>query len=419
MIGGSTSYFSTPPVDAGGIVLVQYSSATTADGSAAAVAQVLTNTIDVPTTITGSGNINVAIRANGFNGNAELVVPVTVNSGDTGSDVIRFRINETLSLNATVATFFIIDRSGADSILEFQNVAFNDPTAYFTVTPTTATGINASTSTITTDGALAGCTAQMPGSMIVTGIGAGVYTYTSQQDGKSYWNQSGIAPYVSSIVWYPDDGLWIIYDSEGGVVNTSASDTPLPSDASWTGSTVTASNITAGNQVLVGVSFDSAAGIDTATFVGGSAGALTLVPDSQVTNAGIRTAWYRGTAAGGETGVQFITDSAVRISIQAMEFSGLANAAATDTDTNSGTSATASLAGLSGDGLAVVIFAAANATNPFNEGTLTAGWTSLGVTGGNGVWQMSAYRIDGANAVSVGLTGSLDWASAGAVFAAA
>lgn len=102
-----------------------------------------------------------------------------------------------------------------------------------------------------------------------------------------------------------------------------------------------------------------------------------------------------------------------------MEFSGLANAAATDTDTNSGTSATASLAGLSGDGLAVVIFAAANATNPFNEGTLTAGWTSLGVTGGNGVWQMSAYRIDGANAVSVGLTGSLDWASAGAVFAAA
>jgi len=419
-------------IPSGGIVLVQYSAATTADGSAAAVAQVLTNTIDVPTTITGSGSINVAIRANGFNGNAELVVPVTVNSGDTGSDVVRFRINETLALNATFSAFFNAGRSANNCLLNFNDVAFNDPTAYFTVAPTTATGINASTSTITTDGALAGCSAQMPGSMIVTGIGAGEYFFVGYSDNdlntspcynKDPNNTGGFG--VANSLWKDaaGDGYWVIENDTGtGALNTSTDTSDSPSQATFVGSTVTASNITAGNSVIDLISWDDSAvsGLNPVpTFVGGGAGVLDLVIDPQYTGFGNVAIYKKNNVAGGETGVTYATVEAVRASMQGVEFSGLANAAATDTDTNSGTSATASLAGLSGDGLAVVIFAAANATNPFNEGTLTAGWTSLGVTGGNGVWQMSAYRIDGANAVSVGLTGSLDWASAGAVFAAA
>lgn len=328
-----------PPVESGGIALVQYSAATTADGSAAGVSQVLTNTIDVPTTITGSGNVNLTVYAAGFNGGVPLVVPCALTSGDDLDTVIS-AMSSALNGNGTFTAFFSSTTFAHTSVkVEWLTPNFNDPTAYFTVTPTTATGINASTSTITTNGALAGCSAQMPGSMIVTGIGAGEYLYGGQYDGKSYYYPTG-QPNDSSmgcIRW--DAAEWQIREwivDEAITINTSSSDTSFPSDASWTGSTVIASNITAGNQVLVGVSYDSSAMIDTATFVGGGAGVLDQVPDTFITNAGIATAWYRGTAAGGETGVQFITDSAVRISIQAMEFSGVSSGAAEDVSTNSG-----------------------------------------------------------------------------------
>lgn len=172
-----------------------------------------------------------------------------------------------------------------------------------------------------------------------------------------------------------------------------------------------------GNSVIALSSYDPIAGIAIdPSLVGGGGTGLNPSASASPPYAEI---WNLHNVASGVTGVTFAVDSAVRASMQLAEFSGVADAAATDTDTNSATSATASVAGLSGDGLGVVIFAVANATNPFNEGTLTAGWTSLGVTGGNGVWQMSAYKIDAIGAVSVTLTGSLDWAGAGSVFAAA
>ena len=239
----------------------------------------------------------------------------------------------------------------------------------------------------TADGSV-GLTAQMPGSMIVTGIGAGAYTYSGQDQGYAYYNSTGNNPAVSAIS-SAGDGFWTIYDAGGIGINNTADAALFPNLTPWTGSTVTASNITAGNQVLVGVSYATSA-MDSATFVGG--GALTLVPDSQVTNAGIRTAWYRGTAVGGEMGVQFITDSAVRLSIQAMEFSGVSSGAAFGTNTNSGTSASPTTGELDNTGHANSLIVGVIADTESDPANMTA-LTGLGVTGGGAIYQTTGYII--------------------------
>ena len=179
--------------------------------------------------------------------------------------------------------------------------------------------------------------------------------------------------------------------------------------------------VTAGNAVIAFISAETENGFSVnPTLVGGGAAALSQVVFVAEGGGGLFTNYiYKKTAVtGGETGVTFTWDGAVRANLTIIEVSGLADAVATDTDANTNTSTTASLAGLSGDGLAVVIFGAANAVEPFTEATLTSGWTNIAVEGGAAVYQMSAYRIDGANAVSVDLTVS-PWASAGAVFGAA
>ena len=423
-----------PPVESGGIALVQYSAATTADGSAAAVAQVLTNTIDVPTTITGSGNVNLTVYAAGFNGGVPLVVPCALTAAWTPVEVAN-QIRIVLNANGTFAAFFTASRTGAVDLVTFNTPNFNDPTAYFTVTPTTATGINASTSTITTAGALAGCSAQMPGSMIVTGIGAETYTYRGQYAGSGgtfpYYNLVGQAsdPLTSSIANGIPSGdiFWYITNGAGDQLNTETSDPSpaFPNLASWVGSTVTASNITAGNQVFVGVSYDNTATIDTAIFVGG--GALTLVPGTEITNGGITTAWYRGTAAGGETGVQFITDSAVRISIQAMEFSGVSSGVAEDVSTNSGNGEETvfnTVTPTSANNLIVGIAAYANATDAYVGGPEVP-FTRLGTgTGGASVFQESMYAIQSAataqnNFMSIQFPDSYDYATSAIALGAA
>lgn len=307
MIGGSTSYFSTPPVEAGGIALVQYSAATTADGASGAC-------------ILASAGTSVANGAYLCTGATDGKPHYSISGGDP------FRID--IYWSTGESKWYI--RGTGDPLYESADDVAFPWLATFIV------GGSTGESPAPTATQSAGLTAQMPGSMIVTGIGAGTYTYRGQAFGTSYFVLAG-QPDSGYMGAYSisDDSGWAIYN--GSAVSINNADTaPFPSDVSWTGSTVIASNITAGNQVLVGVSYDSSAMIDTATFVGGGAGVLDQVPDTFITNAGIATAWYRGTAAGGETGVQFITDSAVRISIQAMEFSGVSSGAAEDVSTNSG-----------------------------------------------------------------------------------
>lgn len=80
--------------------------------------------------------------------------------------------------------------------------------------------------------------------MVVTGIGAGVYTWRGQNSDKSWYQLLNVddSNTISSIIFDSVDApdIWAIFDGVGLVVNTSANDVTFPSQASWTGSTVTA-----------------------------------------------------------------------------------------------------------------------------------------------------------------------------------
>lgn len=78
--------------------------------------------------------------------------------------------------------------------------------------------------------------------MVVTGIGAGTYSYAGQVNSKKWYLLSGAenTGFDGNNTIYYNGSDWYINDPDGSISNASASDTDLPSDASWTGSTVTA-----------------------------------------------------------------------------------------------------------------------------------------------------------------------------------
>jgi hypothetical protein len=169
------------------------------------------------------------------------------------------------------------------------------------------------------------------------------------------------------------------------------------------------------------VSFDPAAGLD---------GVPVLAPGFvestaevvQGPGAGANTGIYAiHGVVGGETGVFFALDSAVRANLTILEFSGLADAAAEDTDTASSTGTEPAMNGLtpiSPDNLSVAVLAYANAADDYAGGP-TAGWTRIGTgVGGASVFQEVAILIQSAaDAASTGW--ALNNADAYAIAAAA
>jgi hypothetical protein len=119
------------------------------------------NTINVPTTITGSGNCTATVSAVGFNGNVPLVVPFFVSNGQTASSV-ALACKNALNANGTFAAFFTINYGGPDVEVTFKTVAVNDLTASLVVAETTATGLTTSYSAITTPGNPAPTVTQVP-----------------------------------------------------------------------------------------------------------------------------------------------------------------------------------------------------------------------------------------------------------------
>lgn len=176
--------------------------------------------------------------------------------------------------------------------------------------------------------------------------------------------------------------------------------------------------VTAGNSViaLISLANDGDVAVDP-SLVGGGGGYLESITSEYNASADFFIA-VKGShdVASGVTGVTTTLNIAVRASMQILEFSGLADAAATDTDTASANTATPGVAGLSGNGIAIIISAYANATSAYSSGP-SGGYTRIGTgTGGASVYQESYYLIGAAGASTITLSGALDTASAGAAF---
>lgn len=124
--------------------------------------------------------------------------------------------------------------------------------------------------------------------------------------------------------------------------------------------------VTAGNSVLAFTSRESlGGGYGDPTMVGGDAAGLTAVTGAVDGNSFQARIDYIHNLISGETGVTWTNAAAVRVSMTAIEVSGLADTALIDTDTNTGTGSLASLTGLTGTGACFAIFAVENATDPF------------------------------------------------------
>ena len=264
------------------------------------------------------------------------------------------------------------------------------------------------------------------GAAVVTaaGTGQGTYTYTGQHNGRPYFNISGTDPEFSSISY---NARWRLFDGAVLAYRTTVNSNLLPWEtATWTdqggGLPVPIINcsapVTAGNSVIALVSLDDSGdgGFDQAPIqVGGGDTVLDLEVQeggATATRVGI---FSNHNVSSGITGIALDTAQAVRASMQILEVSGLADAVATDTDTASGNTATPGVAGLTGNGLAIIISAYANATSAYSSGP-SGGFTRIGTgTGGASVYQESYYLIGAAGASTITLSGALDTASAGAV----
>lgn len=159
--------------------------------------------------------------------------------------------------------------------------------------------------------------------------------------------------------------------------------------------------VTAGNSVITLISFDTSTGAeivdDEVKFAGGAG--IDFVIASSVTDVLDAQQWKKTNASGGQTGCLYTLTEAVRASMTILEFSGLANAAAEDTSTNSGSSAVLSFGEISptsANNLIVGIGAYSNATQEYFVGP-DAPFTRVGTgVGGASVWQEVEYAIQAA-----------------------
>lgn len=182
--------------------------------------------------------------------------------------------------------------------------------------------------------------------------------------------------------------------------------------------------VTAGNSVIALCSWGDNDALDSIACVGGGAEPLTII-DSDVPGAGfninIATA---NNIAGGETGVVMDTFGSVRADLQILEVSGLADAAAEDTASDSGEDTDAVTAGAitptSSDNIIFLLGA-------INEDQFTStpptGFTLLETSvGGASVWQQTAYKIQSAadaQSPVMTLKGAANFAACAAVFGGA
>lgn len=178
-------------------------------------------------------------------------------------------------------------------------------------------------------------------------------------------------------------------------------------------------NFMTGNSIIAIVSHPS-----TETTDGVSLGPDTAILGPSATVAGIKVEiWYVHNGAGGSRSFEALTVSGSgRISINASEWSGLANAAPEGTNTNTGllssTVTTGSATPVSAANL--VVGAGAWTANDYSSGP-TNSFTRLTQTGGGLAWQEGAYLIQAAatvNSTGWALTAGINWAAVIAVFGA-
>ena len=182
------------------------------------------------------------------------------------------------------------------------------------------------------------------------------------------------------------------------------------------------STCTVGNTVIACLSF-----LDTASFgepVSCGGGSLTEAVTATIT--GVKVYIYYLYLTGAETEFFYGTDLPVRASMHISEWSGLANAAPENTQTNTDTNTAMSIAknvdATSGNNLVIGIGGYVNATDAYSSGPNNS-FTRLTATGGASVFQECGYLIRTADhaviSSDVTLSSSLAWANAGAAFGGA
>ena len=153
--------------------------------------------------------------------------------------------------------------------------------------------------------------------------------------------------------------------------------------------------VTAGNSVIALMSFDDSTdvGTNSPTLVGGVDVFTANVEVGLVTStyAGIFSALNRG---GGETGVNVVVGGAVRASMQILEVSGLADAAAFATNTDSGTANTLHTGTFDNTGHITSLIIGIIASDYADMTAMGASLTPVGgVVGGASVYQTVGYFI--------------------------
>ncbi len=239
------------------------------------------------------------------------------------------------------------------------------------------------------------------GAAVVAGAGTsaanGTYAFSGNYlNGRPYFNISGTTGDVSSVYW--NGAQWRISSSGGATLYNSSDNVSLPWLATFAvasgaanAPTVTCSSpVTAGNAVIDAVSWVNEAVplAQDPTLIGGGASMLSdVVGQGGGSGAFVAHLFKKTNVAGGETGIVYAPDDAVRANQIALEVSGLADAAASDTQTGSGNGSVAVLsADLAGTGFCIFAASAANATNPFTDIMSNMTVSGAGTSAANGTY---------------------------------
>lgn len=241
---------------AAGIALVQSASGTTGDGSAG-----LTVNFGVPVTAANSVLSFISFdntAENGLNavtcvgGGAEVLgqeasedaqlpniariyAATSVAGGETG---VAYDANDPIRTSNIIAEYSGLADAPAESTA--TSSATSTTLAIGTITPTSANNLLTAIFAFNADVTAVG----IANDVLVTGIGAGVYTPRGTQIDRSYYNLLGEADnpdfYAIAYGTYDIDTGWYLLDGDGNIVNqTGTSAATYPWQASWTGSTVT------------------------------------------------------------------------------------------------------------------------------------------------------------------------------------
>jgi hypothetical protein len=246
-----------PPTPAGGIALVQSASGTTADGSAG-----LTVNFDVPVTAGnsvialiscpilsepypssslqcvggGEESLNLIVQINPDPGVAARIFSANALAG--GETGVTFTPDLAVRANNIIAEYSGLADAAAEDTA--TNTATSTTLAIGTITPTSANNLLTAIFAFNADVTAVG----IANDVLVTGIGAGVYTCRGDDGDHVFYNLLGQptnGPNEEAIYCvYYTGGAWNVTGSDGGTLNTAITtgDT-FPYDASWTGSTVT------------------------------------------------------------------------------------------------------------------------------------------------------------------------------------